>query len=279
MMHAGFAALTVLAILGGTVQRVTMPAPALHDPHRTVRVYLPPSYFRPEAAARRYPVVYLLNGSPGSDGNWFGKGKAAVTADSMIARGAIPEVILVCPNGSGETYLSRSLYMDSYDGRFRMEEYIVREVVAWADSVYRTRAEPRDRALIGLSDGASGAINLAFHHPEVFGACGGHSGQYRLRKGFRTKAALGPEPGASRLLASHSPTLEAPRLVPGLRTQSIYFDVGLSDSELEDNRALHRTLDSLGVAHTYREFAGSHRWGYWRAHLHDSLTALTVGMR
>jgi enterochelin esterase-like enzyme len=279
MTHAAFAALTALTILGGTIQRVTMPAPALQDPHRSVRVYLPPSYFHPDAAARRYPVVYLLNGSPGSDGDWFGKGKAAVTVDSMIARGAIPEVILVCPNGGGRHYLSRPLYIDSYDGRLRMEEYIVHEVVAWTDSVYRTRAEPRDRAAIGLSDGATGAINLAFHHPDIFGAGGGHSGRYRLKKGLGTGAALGPEPGRSRLLTGNSPILEAPRLAESLRSQIIYFDVGLSDSELEDNRALDRTLDSLGVAHTYREFPGSHRWSYWRVHLHDSLLALTAGMR
>src|SRR4029077_9448141 len=67
---------------GGDVQRLTMPAPSLHEASRTVRVYLPPTWGRAESAHRRYPVVYLLHGWPGSDGNWFGLGKAAATADS-----------------------------------------------------------------------------------------------------------------------------------------------------------------------------------------------------
>ena len=51
----------------GTVQQLFMPAPSLRDPHRIVRVYLPPSYSTPEAAHRRYPVVYMLHGWPGSE--------------------------------------------------------------------------------------------------------------------------------------------------------------------------------------------------------------------
>ncbi len=279
MMLVVFGLLTLLATIQGTVQRLTMAAPALHARHRTVRVYLPPSYFRPEAAAHRYPVIYLLHGWPGSDGNWFGKGKAARVADSMIVRGVIPEVILACPNGAGPRYIHRSLYMNSHDGRFRMEDYIVHDVVAWTDSTFRTRAEPRDRAILGLSDGASGALNLGFRHPEVFGAVGGHSGRYRLRKGIAMGAAIGRGPDATRRLVEISPTLEAARLAPGMKGRTIYFDVGLRDGELEDNRELHHVLDSLRVAHTYHEYPGGHTWGYWQRHLHDSLVVLTAAMR
>ena len=271
--------LALLATLQGTVERLAMSAPALHARHRTVRVYLPPSYFRPEAATRRYPVIYLLHGWPGSDGNWFGKANAAQVVDSMIVRGVIPEVMLVCPNGAGRWYVRRSLYVNSQDGRYRMEDYIVHDLVAWTDSTFRTRPEPRARGILGLSDGASGALNLGFRHPEVFGAVGGHSGRYRLRKGIGMHAAIGSGPGAERRLAEISPTLEAPRRARTLQGRAIYFDVGLSDGELADNRRLHQVLDSLGVAHTYREFPGGHTWTYWHRHLHDSLLALTAGMR
>jgi S-formylglutathione hydrolase FrmB len=189
------------------ISRFDVPAPALGQPRRTVRVYLPPSYTRPESAERRYPTVYLLHGWPGSDGNWQGLGKAGVTADSLIAHGAIPEVILVFPNGEGRGLLGRSLYMNGYDGRCPMEDYIVRDVVAWVDSTFRTRRDAAHRGVIGLSDGATGAFNFAFRHPDVFGACGGHSGQYRLKPGMGTGAIVGPEPGASRLLARYSPAL------------------------------------------------------------------------
>jgi enterochelin esterase-like enzyme len=257
-----------------------MPAPSLGDPHRAVRVYLPPSYFRPEAAGRRYPAVYLLHGWPGSEGNWFGIGKAAVTADSLIARREIPEVILVCPNGRGRGLLGRSLYINSYDGSSRMEDFVVHDLVAWVDAHFRTRAGAAWRAVIGLSEGGTAALNLAFRHRNVFGACGGHSADYGLDKGFGMGPVIGPEPGASRLLAENSPLRYVDHGAPTtLRGLVIYFDCGVADESLRDNRALHRKLQSLGVPHTYREFPGTHTWGYWRRHLTDSLEALTARMK
>ena len=93
----------------GTILRLEMPAPSLHQEKRDVRVYLPPSYSGPQSSARRYPVLYLLHGWPGSEGNWFGSGRAAETADRLISDGSIPELIIVCPDGGGRGMLGRSL--------------------------------------------------------------------------------------------------------------------------------------------------------------------------
>ncbi|HEY3215796.1 MAG TPA: alpha/beta hydrolase-fold protein [Candidatus Eisenbacteria bacterium] len=278
-MISALALAWALGSAGGTVQHLTMAAPSLGDPHRAVQVYLPPSYFRPEAASRRYPAVYLLHGWPGSEGNWFGLGQAAVTADSLIAHGQIPEVILICPNGRGRGLLGRSLYINSYDGSSRMEDFVVHDLVAWADGHFRTQASASRRAIIGLSEGGTAALNLAFRHREVFGACGGHSADYGLDKGFGMGRVIGPEPRASRLLAENSPLQYVDRVAPGLRGLVIYFDCGLEDDPLGDNRELHRKLRSLGIPHTYREFPGTHTWGYWRRHLRDSLKAVTAAMR
>ena len=277
-MIGSLAFATLLAVVPGSLQRLTMPAPSLGDPSRTVRVYLPPSYDRPEAARRRYPTVYLLHGWPGSDGNWFGMGHAAEVAAALMERREIPELILVSPNGNGHGLQNRALYMNSQDGRVRMEDYIVHDLVAWTDSNFRTLAAAKDRAVIGNSDGALGAFNFAFRHPDVFGACGGHSGHYHLHKAFAAGPVLGPEPGASKLLAAYSPTLEAAHVAPRLAGVTIYFDCGVEDEDLADNREFDRTLDSLHVRHTYREFPGGHSWGYWRSHLVDSLHAVTARM-
>jgi putative tributyrin esterase len=278
--------LVVVSIGGGPVARAgerclrtTMPSATLGERERTVRVYLPPSYERPEAATRRYPVVYLLHGWPGSDGNWVTMGHACPTADSLIAQGAIPEVILVFPNGEGHGLLNRSMWLDSYDGRTRMATYVARDLVAWVDSLYRTRREPRFRALIGLSDGGTGAFQLALQHPELFGAAASHSGTFRLTRSFGDGAVAGPEPGASAFLARNSPAAEVERDPARARALTLYFDCGSRDESLADNRAFDARLTALGVPHTFHEYPGSHDWGYWRAHLHESLVAVTRGMR
>ncbi len=263
----------------GKVERLRMPAPALGKASRPVRVYLPPSYFRPEAAQRRYPVVYLLHGSPGSEGNWLSLGRADETADSLIAARRIPEIIMVFPNGTGIGMFGLSLYMNSYDGKQRMEDFIVQDLVGWVDEHYRTRREPGARALIGLSEGATGAMNLTFRHPGVFGACGGHSGAYRLTRAWGDRRIVGREPGASRLLAEYSPMLYVQSIARWLEGVAIYFDVGTTDDVLRDNQAFHRKLQTLGIAHVYNEFPGGHSWTYWRAHLREALIAVTARMR
>ena len=265
--------------LGGTILRLTLGAPSLGGAQRKVQVYLPPSYSTPDSSGRSYPVVYMLHGWPGSEGNWFGLARGAETADSMIANHTIPEVILVSPNGSGDGFLGRSLYLDSYDGSSRVQDYIVHDLVDWTDEHFRTRRDARARGIIGLSDGASAALIMVFRHPERFGACGGHSGQYRLTREWTLSHVLGPEPGSTRVLEENSPTLVADTVAARLDGHTIYFDIGVSDEELDDNRELHRRLDSLRVAHTYHEYPGTHDWSYWRAHLRESLIAVTSGMR
>ena len=224
-------------------------------------------------------MVYLLHGWPGGDGNWPGHGRAAETLDSLSAREGIPEVVAVMPNGNGIGLLGRQEWLNSWDGRARMEDFVWEDLVRWTDRTYRTRADSAHRALVGLSEGASAALNIAFRHPNVFNACGGSSGQYVLGEDVGMKAVWGQGATAARIRAENSPTLYVGRIVRSLRQQVIYFDCGLGDGELADNRALDRKLTELGVPHTYREFPGSHGWGYWKVHLRDALLACTARMR
>ncbi len=263
----------------GRVVQTTFPAPSMGDASRSVRVYLPPDYDRPEAAGRRYAVVVLLHGWPGGDGNWPGHGRAAETLDSLSARGAIPEMIAVMPNGNGVGLLGRQGWLNSVDGRARMEDMVWNDLVRWTDRTYRTRADSAHRAIIGLSEGASAALNITFKHPGVFNACGGLSGQYVLARDVGMKAVWGDEPTATRVREENSPTLYADRIAASLRRQVIYFQCGTGDGELEDNQRLHRKLTELGVPHTYEEFPGVHGWGYWKIHLRDALIACTARMK
>ncbi len=267
------------AVAQGTIVRLAIPAPSMNETARNVRVYLPPSYDGPDSARRRYPVVYLLHGWPGGAGNWAGSGHAGETLDSLSARGAIPEVIAVMPNGNGVGLLGRQLYLNSWDGRARMEDFIWKDLVEWTDRTFRTVPDSAHRAIIGLSEGASAALNIAFKHPGVFNGCGGLSGQYVLQKDIGMKAVWGDDTTAARIRAENSPTLYVDRIAPQLRRQVIYFDCGAGDGELADNRALDRKLTALGVAHAYREFPGSHGWGHWKVHLRDALVACTARMR
>ncbi len=251
-----------------------IPAPSLGESEHSVRVYLPPSYFDPDSSAKRYQVVFMLHGWPGGDGNWSGQGHADETLDTLIDEHRIPELIAVIPNGNGHGMLGRSLYVNAADGRCNMADFISHDLVAWADSTLRTIRDRRARGIIGLSDGGTGAINLAFRHPELFSRCAGHSGDYDLQLAWDNRRIFGEGKDAQRLLAEYSPALYVEWIAPALHALTIYFDVGAHDPELESNRELDRELTRLGIPHTYREYPGGHNWSFWRGHLDDSLLAL-----
>jgi enterochelin esterase-like enzyme len=262
----------------GTIEHAWIPAPSIHRQPRSVRVYLPPSYHEPQAARRRYPVIVLLHGWPGGDGNWLGQGRAAVTLDTMIARHGLPELIALMPNANGPGIHGRSRYLDPTDHSFDIQEFLSLDLVHWADSALRTRPDPGQRAVLGISDGAIGAMNLALRHPEVFGAAGGLSGQYRLGRVWGEGRILGTEPGATARRRASSPYFAAADRVASLRTQALFVGCGNSDGMVGDNRAFHARLDSLHVPHAYLETPGGHSWKVWKRLFPEALRALTGRM-
>jgi enterochelin esterase-like enzyme len=261
------------------VHLVRIAAPTLEDPSRSVRVYLPPSYDREDARDRRYPVVYLLHGWPGSDDNWPHQGRAAATLDSLSVRGEIPELIAIMPNGHGVGMLGRSLWLNSFDGRSRMEDFVAGDLVNWVDSTYRTIPDAGHRAVVGLSDGGTGAFNLLMQHRDRFSAAASLSGRFWLEKEVGMTATLiGRGDSAVAFLEANSPGARLAREKDTFEGARLYVDCGLSDHDLSDNRQFHAELVKLGVPHEYHEFPGGHGWKYWRVHLRDALLSV-VGIR
>ncbi|MBX7152866.1 esterase family protein [bacterium] len=140
----------------------------LNDPYRRkLAVYLPPSYNT--NAEKRYPVIYLLSGFMGF-GTMFLSPQAwgyslDERCDKLIADGKMKEAIIVMPDCftkyGGSQYLNSSA-LGNY------EDYIIKEIVPFIDSHYRTRAEIDHRAVMGKSSGGFGALRLAMKYPEVF---------------------------------------------------------------------------------------------------------------
>ena len=145
----------------------------LGDPsEQPVRVYLPPTYRT--NAARRYPVLYLLQGYMGKPSEWtdgYQGMKLDQTMDSLIGAGA-REMIVVVPNGRNGYF--GSFYLNSpVTGNW--EDYLTRDLVSFIDGRYRTLAQAESRGIAGHSMGGYGALSLAMRHPDVYGATYGLS--------------------------------------------------------------------------------------------------------
>jgi S-formylglutathione hydrolase len=147
--------------------RATIAAPSLaanlvgEKPERPIMVYLPPSY---DSSDARFPVIYYLPGYGDSDFLGFVPGR---DSDDLMASGAIPEFIFVSANGINE--VGGSFYVNSpVTGNW--EDFVAEDVVSYVDANFRTLAQPESRGLAGHSMGGFGALNMAMHRPDVFGA-------------------------------------------------------------------------------------------------------------
>ncbi len=227
------------------------------------RVYLPPAY---AASDRRYPVVYMLHGAGGNYTEWDDSSLPDV-ADRLMSEGEIQPYIVVMPDGGDRTY-----WANWADDGARWEDYVVQEVVPEIDRRYRTIQDQSGRAIGGLSAGGLGALNLAMHHPDVFGVAGGHSPSVRLE----------PDPtlwflSGDAFWVNDPVWLARNRL--GLDRLSIWLDVGDEDWWRPNVEALRDALSERSIPYSWHVFPGTHEADYWVAHVPDYLRFYAGALR
>ena len=128
---------------------------------RTIYVYLPPSY---SSSEKRYPVVYYLPGYGDSSMSGF---RLPGDMDTLFKSGQVNEMIMVV--AGGDSKMGGSFYVNSpVTGNW--EDFIVKDLVGFVDSHFRTLRQAQSRGITGHSMGGFGALNIAMHHPDVFGA-------------------------------------------------------------------------------------------------------------
>src|SRR5580658_1855848 len=133
----------------GTIESASM--------RRTVgfNIYLPPQYEK--EPDRRFPVVYFLHGSTGTESSDAGLAKYV---DAEITSARIAPIIYVFPNGGAGSY-----YRDWPENYVRAETMLIRELLPFIDQHYRTIDRSSARGICGFSMGGSGAIRLVLKYP------------------------------------------------------------------------------------------------------------------
>lgn len=222
-------------------------------------VYLPPRYRRMAAHGRRFPVLYLLHGSPGKATVFHDVDAADVRANVLIAQHRIRPLIMVMPAGRQGPLSSDTEWANTSAGRWM--SFLV-DVVHDVDHRFATQADRQHRGLAGDSEGGYAAINVALHHLRMFSVAESWSGYF-------TQTPTSVFAGASAAaLRANSPVAEVARLAArihrvGLRAWLYQGKTDHANPQLLEHFAAQ--LHAAGAQVGYGFFPGGHDWALWRA--------------
>jgi S-formylglutathione hydrolase FrmB len=147
---------------------------------RDLYVYLPPGYSKDKT----YPLVLWLHGAFGDELPFLDQGQLQYL-DAGIQSGCLPPMIVACPDGTfcGENSLGaeHSLFLNGRGGRF--QDHLTCEVLPFLFASFSISPCREAHAVVGLSAGGAGALNLAIKYQEFIGAAATIAGAANLRYG------------------------------------------------------------------------------------------------
>ncbi|WP_405806660.1 esterase family protein [Streptomyces sp. NBC_00210] len=138
-----------------------------------VYVWLPPQYHDPAYRNRKFPVVEVMSGFPGSSKNWFRTLKFQDRVQPLIESGRVAPFILVSPRtmlGDKDTGYA------NIPGKVNADSWLTVDVRKMVADNFRVSLGPENWAIAGYSAGAHGAAKLALAHPDRYSAAVSFSG-------------------------------------------------------------------------------------------------------
>ena len=133
-----------------------------------VEVWLPRSYTQAGSSRRRYPVIEVFHGIPGSPLEYSHDINLGRMVSGLAAAGKMSEVILVMPDSS-----PKNVDTECVNGGSRgpaMEDWLTQDVPNWVRQNLRVAQGPESWATMGLSTGGFCSVAAAMLHPHTYGA-------------------------------------------------------------------------------------------------------------
>jgi enterochelin esterase-like enzyme len=203
-------------------------------------VYTPPCY---DQLQTLYPAAYLMHGSNEDDGQWLRLGLPEIL-DAGIAVGTLPPMIVVMPYGE---WIANENQFEAVS----WENVFLTELMPLVESTYRVNPRREARVIGGISRGGFWALEIAFRHPDLFNAVGGHS------------AFLDP---------NHAPDdfnpIDLATNAPDLESLAIWLDRGKDDYAAPGLDLIDDSLAQRGLSYQYTIYPeGQHYVTYWQTHV------------
>ncbi|MGW2250386.1 alpha/beta hydrolase [Kitasatospora sp. NPDC001660] len=132
-----------------------------------VLVWTPPQYNDPAYKDKKFPVVELIPGYPGSSSTWYGTLKVSEQLKPLMQQGKVAPFILVSP---------RTLLLGNHQdagctdipGKVNADAWVTRDVPQMVLDNFRADPSPERWAIAGYSAGAHCAAKLSLAHPNRY---------------------------------------------------------------------------------------------------------------
>lgn len=213
---------------------------------RELYVYTPPGYDR----SKKYPVLYLVGGSGELAHNWIYEGRVNFIMDNLLAEGRAVPMIIAIPNNQ-VVHRNHPKHAELTFTTFEAE--MRKHVVPLVEQHYSVRAEPKGRALSGLSMGGRHTMFVGLKSLDLFASFG---------------VLSAGDTDAETSLAAFLNDPEANRKVD-------YLFVGQGTAEErgrfnERVAGLRKALEQHKIEHEYYAGGhGGHDWSTWRHLLYE----------
>ena len=213
--------------------------------------------------SRPMSTLFLLHGYTGKAGNWVPEG--------------LPEkynFAIVMPTAENSFYLNGEATGSDY------QTMVGEELVDYVRKTFHLADGPENTCIAGLSMGGFGALHTGLAYPDRFGKIGA------LSSALIVHEIAHMQPGGCNPVANYAyyrscfgdletveerdvnPEVLAHRLkAAGAKIPEIYMCCGTEDFLIENNRQMHRFLESEGIPHEYHESKGIHDMIFWREYI------------
>ncbi|MDF2191267.1 esterase [Paraflavitalea sp. CAU 1676] len=152
--------------------------PSLAGTTGTLVIYTPPGYDKQTAV--HFPVYYLISGTTDTEETWFKVGRANFILDNLIAAGKAKPMIVVMPYGNIEARMAEQKggikpadpsNREGADAIVRAKNFendLMKQVIPYVESNYRTIPGRNNRAIGGFSRGGGQTLRTAFGNLDQF---------------------------------------------------------------------------------------------------------------
>ena len=222
------------------------------------------------------PAIYLLHGHGENADVWTRMTSAERSANSYGVALVMPEV-------------QRRLYNDMAMGLSSFT-YVTEELPAACQRLFHISSRRENRFVAGLSMGGYGALKLGLRRPDLFAGCAGFSGCLDIEALRATLAQADPGlQGEAKAIFGEDLVIkpednlfylvEKTALLPKAQLPKVMVTCGTEDFLYSHNTRFRDTIQALPYEFTYREWPGTHEWGFWDRSLQYALEFFFPGRR